>query len=112
MALTHIDPDVRGICETFASSESFTALVQAIVTAEGDIVAAVRKSIPSVATREEAIRVVCRSVVHRMADFVYQNGKTTFIDYMRDKWAPLGAANDPHGLNAHWAPNVSSLWKL
>lgn len=105
-----IDPVVRGVCETFASSDTFLSLVQAIVTAEGNILKAVQCSQPTVATEEEAIRVVCRSVIHRMADFVNQQSHDAFVAYMRDFWAPLNAANDPKGLNANWAVNVSKLW--
>jgi len=33
-----------------------------------------------------------------------QPGK--FVDWMRDRWAPLDASNDPKNLNYNWAPNV------
>jgi hypothetical protein len=29
-----------------------------------------------------------------------------FLVYLRDKYAPLGAANDPQGMNSFWLPNV------
>lgn len=29
-----------------------------------------------------------------------------FIDFMQQRWAPQGVANDPHNLNQNWAPNV------
>jgi hypothetical protein len=28
------------------------------------------------------------------------------VDYMQKTWAPIGAKNDPKGLNKNWAPNV------
>jgi hypothetical protein len=32
--------------------------------------------------------------------------KEKFVDFMQQRWAPLGAANDPNNLNVNWAPNV------
>lgn len=32
-----------------------------------------------------------------------------FVDFMQRRWAPLGAENDPRGLNKNWAPNVRSI---
>lgn len=105
-----IDPDVRGICASYTPAQSFAQLVQAIVTAEGNIVKAVQCSEPSVTTREQAIKVVCRSVIHRMSDWVQQDHPREFVIYLGSYWAPLNAENDPKGLNANWVPNVSKLW--
>lgn len=105
-----IDADVRGICQSYTPAQSFAQLVQAIVTSEGDIVKAVQCSDDSIKTREQAIRVVCRSAIHRMTDWVQQDHPHEFVAYMGSKWAPVGAENDPHSLNANWVPNVSKLW--
>ena len=105
-----IDADVRGICQSYSPAQSFLQLVQAIVTAEGDIVRAVQCSDDTVQTREQAIRVVCRSVIHRMCDWVQQDHPHEFVTYMGSKWAPIGAMNDPKSLNVNWVPNVSKLW--
>lgn len=32
-----------------------------------------------------------------------------FVDFMQRRWAPIGAENDPDGLNQYWAPNVRSI---
>jgi hypothetical protein len=32
-----------------------------------------------------------------------------FIDFMKLRWAPDGASNDPKNLNQFWAPNVRSI---
>jgi hypothetical protein len=32
--------------------------------------------------------------------------KEKFVDFMQQRWAPIGAANDPDNLNVNWAPNV------
>lgn len=29
-----------------------------------------------------------------------------FVDFMQQRWAPIGVANDPNNLNKNWAPNV------
>lgn len=105
-----IDSDVRGIGETFASSEAMMEAAQAIVNAEGDILRAVQCSIPTTATREEAIRVVYRSLIHRAFDYLKANCGREFISYVGGYWAPIGVANDPHNLNENWVPNVSRLW--
>lgn len=42
------------------------------------------------------------------ADYVAQ-GRTT-IATISGKWAPIGAANDPTGLNANWVAGVSTLY--
>ena len=32
-----------------------------------------------------------------------------FVDFMQRRWAPIGAENDPDGLNKFWAGNVRSI---
>ena len=39
----------------------------------------------------------------------YLNRGLLTIPRIRDRWAPLGAANDPHGLNPGWALNVRTV---
>lgn len=29
-----------------------------------------------------------------------------FVDFMQERWAPIGASNDPNNFNANWAGNV------
>lgn len=36
----------------------------------------------------------------------------TFIDYFADKWAPVGASNDPNNLNKNWLPNFLKYYNL
>jgi hypothetical protein len=103
-----IYPDVRGIAASFNLDPR---LVQAVCDAEGNIVRAVQCSIPSVKTREEAIRVLCRSIVHAMRDYIVVNGHADdFVAQWARKWAPEKASNDPTNLNANWSHNVSTLW--
>jgi hypothetical protein len=34
-----------------------------------------------------------------------------FVDFMQQRWAPIGAKNDPKNLNKNWAPNVRKFLK-
>lgn len=36
----------------------------------------------------------------------------TFIDYFADKWAGIGAPNDPTNLNQYWLPNFLKYYDL
>lgn len=104
-----IDPDVRSTAQRFGLEPRF---LQAIVTAEGDILRAVRCSIPSTKDRQQALEITCRSAIHAMRDFVTEFGfAETYVEYFGNRWAPLGAKNDPKGLNANWVPNVYKLWR-
>lgn len=105
-----IDADVAAVAKEFGEDPR---LLQAIVTAEGNILKAVQCSVPSVQTREEALRVTCRTINHRRRDFVHSLGASSeaaFVAFLGAIWAPVGAANDPQGLNANWTKNVTALW--
>jgi hypothetical protein len=104
-----IQADVRGIAQSFNLD---AALVQAIVNAEGNIVAAVRCTYPHVTTREEAIRILCRSIVHSMRDYIVEQQRLAgdFVAFFSRRWAPINVANDPHHLNENWPNNVRQLW--
>ncbi len=86
-------------------------LLQAVVQAEGNILRAVQCSFPNTQTRQEALEITCRSCTHAMRDFIreYSFGPT-FISYWGNRWAPIGASNDPAKTNANWVPNVTKLW--
>ena len=50
-------------------------------------------------------------------EFSFKNLKTNYIDQglttieqIGNKYAPVGAANDPNGLNSGWVPTVTSLY--
>lgn len=104
-----IDLDVQAIAKSFGVD---AALIQAVVHAEGDIVKAVQCSIPSAQTRDEALKILCRSAVHAMSDYIrlQPSSRAEFVAFWGERWAPLGAANDPRSLNANWVPNVRKLW--
>ena len=43
------------------------------------------------------------TIAHAKRDW---NGKGDFIEFLQKRYAPIGVANDPKGLNANWAKNV------
>lgn len=101
-----IDPDVRGVAKDFGISSQ---LLQAVVTAEGNIVRAVQCSVPSVTTRDQALRITARSIAHALSDFALATDRDGFVKFLGARWAPMGVANDPQNLNANWVPNVTRL---
>lgn len=105
-----IDADVTAVAKEFGEDPR---LLQAIVTAEGNILKAVQCSVPSVQTREDALRVTCRTINHRRRDYLHTLGTSSeraFVAFLGNVWAPVGADNDPHGLNKNWIGNVTGLW--
>lgn len=104
---TVLDADVRRIAQHYGVDP---LLIQAVVRAEGDIVKAVQCSVPSVATREQALEVTCRSAAHAMSDYLRANSADAFVRFWAHRWAPIGAGNDPTSLNANWPHNVLTLW--
>ena len=102
-----IDVDVLETASRFGLDPT---LVQSVVNAEGDILKAVRCSIPSAKDRADAIDILCRSLVHRLNDFVHITDPVGFVEFFAQKWAPVGVANDPHGLNANLPKNVKMFW--
>lgn len=109
-----IDADVLKFARKWAGdSPEFARLIQAVVDAEGNIVRAVAISVPSVATRDAALDVLCRSACHALIDYVLQGGPASgadFVEFWARRWAPKGVKNDPTNLNANWPKNVKQLW--
>lgn len=105
-----IDQDVMIIAKKWGLD---AALLQAVVNAEGDIIKAVRCSIPSIQTRPQALDVLARSATHAMSDFIRgdEHRQADFVAMWAARWAPVGAANDPKHLNANWPKNVLAFWR-
>ena len=103
-----LDADVQDIAKHYGVDAN---LIQAVVAAEGDILKAVQCALPKTKTREEAIGITCRSAAHALSDFVKARSDAAFVAFWADRWAPRGAANDPHHLNANWPKNVLRLWR-
>lgn len=107
-----IDPDIRTTARYFGVDAT---LIQAVVDAEGGgdhIIRAVQCSYPTVTTREKALEVLCRTTVHALSDYVKMTTAREFVAYFGNRWAPVGADNDPTHLNANWVPNVRKLWNV
>lgn len=105
-----IEPDVRGVAQYFGLDP---ALLQAVVNAEGDIVKAVSCSVAGVTERADALKITARSCVHALMDYIKKGGhpsQEAFVDFWAQKWAPVGATNDPKHLNAFWPKNVLNGW--
>jgi hypothetical protein len=102
-----IEPDVKRIAQAFGID---AALIQAVVLAGGDILKAVRCSVPSCRDRQQAIEITCRSAVHALSDYVKAQHQGDFVRFWAARWAPVGATNDPRDLNQNWPGNVSRLW--
>lgn len=105
--MTQIDDDVRRIAARFGVD---AALIQAVVKAEGNILKAVQCSIPTVTTHEQALEITCRSAAHALSDYVKQHHAAEFVKMWGQRWAPVGAANDPTDLNKNWPVNVLKFW--
>ena len=102
----------RGIGETVYLTDP-QALIRAIRQAEGvpsyGVMWLARRykghhRVPEHIGRREAARIVHRAY----RDWVNSGKEGDFLVFLRDRYAPLGADNDPTGLNDHWLTNVTS----
>ena len=107
MATYPIDPDIRRIAARFGVDPK---LIAAVVKAEGDIVKAIQWTFPNVKDKEQALEITCRSAAHALSDFVKAQSPEDFITFWAHRWAPVGASNDPTGLNKNWPVNVLKFW--
>jgi len=48
------------------------------------------------------------TIAHARRDW---NGKGDFITFLGSRYCPVGAANDPRGLNKNWVRNVTKILK-
>jgi len=54
----------------------------------------------------------CAATVQKNYDrWIKSGSKGSFIAYLGAKYCPIGADNDPTGLNAHWVKNVTYFYK-
>ena len=88
------------------ASPDFEKLADAIYKAEGGaktnhpygILAKYKTTTP---------RQACLNTIkHKYKDWINQGAHGDFIEYLGSKYAPVGAANDPTGLNKNWVKNV------
>ncbi len=111
-----VDVDGEYGPQTKAAPQRFLAplMRKAVVSAEGNYKNYGVKSQESKDPNEN-YRTMSRSVDNNIDRFMtgvqsndnYDNsGTPRFIDFMQQRWAPIGAENDPNNLNPNWAPNV------
>lgn len=84
-------------------------LIDAMTRAEGGQDAMVRAVRCSMACADyaEARRIAANTIAHAAVDFVIgEHGFQTFVRFLGNRWAPVGATNDPTNLNANWVTNV------
>lgn len=56
----------------------------------------------------QANKVLLDSVYNNLVRWHEAGRPGKFVDFMQQRWAPVGVKNDPHNLNKNWAPNVRS----
>jgi hypothetical protein len=90
-------------------SEDYAArLADAIFHAEGGKKAKVSHGILSVKTKDP--RAVCLTTIRNTwGRWETAGSPGDFIDFLGKRYAPVGAKNDPRGLNKNWPRNVRSL---
>lgn len=111
----------------------WTSLLLAIIQAEGGrdaYIRAIQCSRPACATFEEALAWGCKTlrnlasntpatiIVHKLGKDPWTGEASSrclavsprYIEILGARWAPIGVANDPHGLNANWIKNVKAAY--
>jgi len=85
-------------------------VVNAIYLAEGGKSAKVPYGILSVKVANESeARQVCLNTVRNNWRRWEDAGKPgEYLQFLRDRYAPIGAKNDPKGLNKNWLKNVKN----
>jgi hypothetical protein len=57
----------------------------------------------------EANTILNNSIRNNYRRWIAAGQPGTFIQFMGNRWAPIGASNDPNNLNKNWVPNVKSI---
>lgn len=93
-----------------ATEYSDAEIVNAIYQAEGGSRAQYLYGIRSVPydTPEEARRICFNTVRNNRARYAEYGYKTynTYLEFLASRYCPVGADNDPKGLNKNWLKNV------
>lgn len=100
--------------EPFRVPPDMARLINAMVRAEGGeqaFIRAVQKSLPGIKTFSDAWDVARNTVLHALWDYT-QPTMHEFVEFLGNRWAPIGVDNDPTGLNRNWISNVSEILGL
>ena len=94
------------ICTAHAEEYTDEAIVNAIRKAEGSWTYGI-KSIKC-ATNVECRKICLRTVQNNKKRFMLYGFKKypDYLSFLASKYAPIGAGNDPSGLNKNWLKNV------
>ena len=58
---------------------------------------------------ETQCRYACETIINNVKRF-YRQTEKDFITFLGSRYAPVGADNDPHNLNANWVSNVKFFY--
>ena len=92
----------------------YNALADAIYKAEGGSKTAHPYGIMTrykVTTARQACINTCKTKYRAWEALGRKGGVKGYLAYLGSKYAPIGAKNDPNGLNRNWVTNVSKLYK-
>ena len=88
---------------------SDSALADAIYRAEGGVRAQYPYGVRSIDTHGDAAyarRITLNSIRNNRRRWETAGNPGSFLEFMARRWAPVGAGNDPDGLNRHFVKNV------
>lgn len=54
----------------------------------------------------------CATIAKRYTEWKASNSDIPFVSYLAASWCPVGADNDPKGLNANWISNVQYWYAI
>lgn len=93
------------VCQT-AHAYDFERLADAIRIAEGNPNYGILQKYKTTTPRQACLNTIKR---HYTRHAGHACGKD-YLTCLRDRYAPIGAENDPRGLNKNWLPNVRAIY--
>lgn len=87
------------------ATELVPQMANAVKVAEGNPRNHGVLSVPT-ANEAGASKVLDDSIYNNFVRWDQAGRPGKFVDFMQQRWAPVGVSNDPHNLNRNWAPNV------
>ena len=94
-------------------SIDFEKLADAILRAEGNSNYGILKHYKHTSYRQ-ACKNTCQHAYKDWLKYAVRAGKghkMGYLEFLRDRYAPIGADNDPTGLNKNWLRNVQYFYK-
>lgn len=99
---------IIGVALAMAEDIDFNLYVDAIYKAEGGAKAQYLYGIRSIKydTPEEARKICYNSVKNNYKRWEKAGREGDFVEFMSRRYCPIGAKNDPKGVNKNWVKNV------